>query len=436
VGSAKTETELEELCRLAKILKAEMENKIIAKKSKNLYPTFASALGRLSAAKDLVNISRLEEVGRYILGIHDIYGYIYSHLGFDNLFTKPRQRQEAAKLLREIVLARIALPQSKRSTVEWLETQTGFSIQLDHVYQMMDKIDDVFCERIQQQALNAAVNLTGQKLNVLFYDATTLYFESFTEDELKQNGYSKDMKFNQPQVLLTLFVTEKGLPVGYEVFPGSTFEGHTLVTTLEALKKRYDLKEVVFVADRGLFSEENLTLLDKNGFKYIVGARLKNMTKVLQKNILDKNNYTVTDVVLHQRTDPTKQQSEQQRIASFPLKGKQLIVHYSSRRAKKDKHDREDAIEKVTKKLQKSKNPKSLLNNYGYKKYIDIDGDVDITINQDKLQAAEAWDGLMGVITNITDYSYENILKHYRSLWQVEESFRINKHDLSVKVQT
>ena len=259
VGSAKTETELEELCRLAKILKAEMENKIIAKKSKNLYPTFASALGRLSAAKDLVNISRLEEVGRYILGIHDIYGYIYSHLGFDNLFTKPRQRQEAAKLLREIVLARIALPQSKRSTVEWLETQTGFSIQLDHVYQMMDKIDDVFCERIQQQALNAAVNLTGQKLNVLFYDATTLYFESFTEDELKQNGYSKDMKFNQPQVLLTLFVTEKGLPVGYEVFPGSTFEGHTLVTTLEALKKRYDLKEVVFVADRGLFSEENLT---------------------------------------------------------------------------------------------------------------------------------------------------------------------------------
>ena len=165
-----------------------------------------------------------------------------------------------------------------------------------------------------------------------------------------------------------------------------------------------------------MFSEENLTLLEKNGFKYIVGARLKNMTKTLQKNILDKNNYKITEVVIHQRTDPAKQQFEQQRIASFPIKGRQLIVHHSSRRARKDKYDRENAIEKVTKKLQRSKNPKSLLNNYGYKKYIDIEGDVDIIINQDKLKAAEAWDGLMGIVTNITDNSHENILKHYRGL--------------------
>ena len=71
------------------------------------------------------------------------------------------------------------------------------------------------------RALSETLKLTGEKLRVLFYDATTLYFESFIEDELRQNGYSKDMKFNQPQVLLALFVTEKGLPIGYELFPGS-----------------------------------------------------------------------------------------------------------------------------------------------------------------------------------------------------------------------
>ena len=68
------------------------------------------------------------------------------------------------------------------------------------------------------------------KVRVLFYDCTTLYFESFTPDELKQNGYSKDLMFNQPQVLLALIATVEGLPLGYEVFPGSTFEGNTLRT--------------------------------------------------------------------------------------------------------------------------------------------------------------------------------------------------------------
>ena len=435
VGSARSPSELDELIRLAEVLKAEMEAKIIAKQTKHLRPSFASAIGQLSPqiTKDKVDISHLEETGRYVLGIHDIYGYIYSHLGFDNLFTRPTQRQAAAKILREIVMARIARPQSKQATVEWLQTHVGVSINLNHVYQMMDKIDEGFCERIQQQALNAALNLTGKTLNVLFYDATTLYFESFNEDELKQNGYSKDMKFNQSQILLALFVTDKGLPIGYEVFPGSTFEGHTLVTTLTALKKRYKLDDVIFVADRGLFSEDNLSLLESNGFKYIVGARLKNMNKKLQSCILDENNYQSTGFVVHQRTDPNKQKEERQRIASFPVKHRYLVVHYSSRRAKKDKYDRNEAIEKLTKKLQKSKNPKSLLSNYGYKKYIDVEGDVNITLNQEKLKSAESWDGLMGVMTNISDHNPENLFKHYRSLWQIEESFRINKHDLRMR---
>ena len=81
----------------------------------------------------------------------------------------------------------------------------------------------------------------------MFFDCTTLYFESFTEDELKSNGYSKDFKFNQPQVMLALLVTTDGLPMGYEVFPGSTFEGHTLERAINNLKAFYAINEVVFV---------------------------------------------------------------------------------------------------------------------------------------------------------------------------------------------
>ena len=297
IGTARTPDEISQLKRLAEVTKTQLENEQISKQ-KGAKPQFARQIGRLSPASKavLVDMSHLRETNRHILGIHDIYGALYDQIGFANLFTRPRQREEAAKILREIVLARIACPVSKRASVALLEERFGVSLNLDHVYKMMDKIDEGFCERIQQRALSETLKLTGEKLRVLFYDATTLYFESFIEDELKKNGYSKDMKFNQPQVLLALFVTEKGLPIGYELFPGSTFEGHTLIPVLEKLKKRYQLEDVIFVADRGLLSEDNLRILQEKKFKYIVGARIKNVSKNLQEMILDEKNYRSIDV--------------------------------------------------------------------------------------------------------------------------------------------
>jgi len=68
---------------------------------------------------------------------------------------------------------------------------------------------------------------------LLFYDVTTLYFDTFEEDELRKNGFSKDNKSQQPQILVALMVTKDGFPVAYEVFPGNTFEGHTIVPVIK-----------------------------------------------------------------------------------------------------------------------------------------------------------------------------------------------------------
>ena len=106
----------------------------------------------------------------------------------------------------------------------------------------------------------------------MFFDCTTLYFESFKEDDLKENGYSKDGKFNQPQVLLALLVTTEGLPVGYEVFSGSTFEGHTLKVIINDLKSQYTVENIVLVADRGLLNKENISCLNESCMHYILGV--------------------------------------------------------------------------------------------------------------------------------------------------------------------
>lgn len=433
IGTTESEEKLAELKKLAEAIRTELLHNKLRETNVDFPGCFAASLGnRLNESDAALHTRHAEEIQRSILGIHDIYGNIYDKLGFSNPFSRPIQRLHAAEILREIVLARIACPKSKRASVELLEEQFGVSIDLDHVYQMMDKIDDRFCENIQKCALATALKLTNEKLRVLFYDATTLYFESFIEDKLKRNGYSKDMKFNQPQVLLALLVTEKGLPVGYEVFPGNTFEGHTLIPTLEKFKTRYQLEEVIFVADRGLLNEENLKLLEKNNVKYIVGARIKNSSKELQEIILNEKNYKVIDI----KSNAKKKQKEKsvQRIAVFNEKqGRQLIVHYHSERAKKDAHDRSKSIEKLYKKLSNSKDLKTLLNNYGYKKYLEIKGESQLQVNESKIEESARWDGLLGILTNITDNAPEALFRHYRGLWQIEESFRINKHDLKMR---
>jgi len=233
---------------------------------------------------------------------------------------------------------------------------------------------------------------------------------------------------------LALCVTEKGLPIGYELFPGSTFEGHTLIPTLEKLKSRYQLDEITFVADRGLLSEANLKLLEEKNFKYIVGARIKNVSKKLQNMILDEANYQPIDIQWNTKKKKKEKEPPVQRLAIFAQDNcRKLVVHYHSKRAEKDAHDRSQSIEKLYKKLAKSKDPKSLLNNYGYKKYIDVKGEATLQLNDAKIEEAARWDGLLGVTTNIVDRPPEELLQQYRGLWQIEESFRINKHDLKMR---
>jgi transposase len=419
IGTANSPDKLEQLKWLAKTIKMEQEAQV---KQAITKPIWANKIGILNQITKSEKIDLLHTEGsiHLALGIHDAYGIVYDTLGFSNLFSRPSQRVKTANILREIVFARIVSPSSKRASVELLNEQFGAQLKLDNVYQMMDKIDDLFCERAQRRALSAAINLTGEKINILFYDATTLYFESFIEDDLKQNGYSKDMKFNQPQILLALFVTEKGLPIGYDVFPGAMFEGHTLVPILEKLKANYNIEKVIFVADRGMLSEDNLRYLRRNNLNYIVGARLKSSKKILKQEILNW-------------ASGLKREVEEATYEITLDKNERLILSYRKSRAQKDRIDREKSIQKLQTRLKRSNNPKQLISNYGFQKFISVEGDARLQIDEDKLRNESIWDGIVGVTTNNFNLSHQAILEQYRGLWQIEESFRINKHDLRIR---
>lgn len=418
-----------------------------------------------------VNLLDILEEDRVIKGIHDIYGKLYDELGFNRVIANPARNVASNRALKEIVLARVANPDSKRGSVLNLEENFGVNLDLKQVYRMMDKIEDKEILKLNKLVYDKTKALFKDKIDIVYFDATTLYFESFTEDSgedaIKKNGYSKDGKFNQPQVVLALLVTKSGLPVGYKAFSGDTFDGHTLIPALQEIQEHYDIDNVVFVADSGMFNRSNLEAFDKihnpflyrysqykwsatksqltltdyqqqyeefnksSNITYIVGARIKNMTKSIKEQILDRDSYRVID-------DNTK-------VKTIHYQGKKLLVSYSAKRARKDKYEREKGIQKLRDRLQKNKSVKSQLSNQGYKKYLQLQQSqnkdntkpsscgISIILNEEKVKEDEAWDGLKGIITNNIRLSDEELIHQYSNLWQVEESFRITKHDLKIR---
>ena len=449
VGIAIDDKELEELKLLANAIKTELE-------SKNQLPLYTpqelESLTRRAKEKSnnnpksktdepnrddyAVNLLDLLEEDRVIKGIHDVYGKLYDELQFKTILPNPAKNRAAVKALKEIVLARVANPDSKSGSVNTLSSKFGVNLNLTTVYRMMDMIDTKRIKKLNTLVLHKTKTLLDDKIDVIYFDATTLYFESFSEDidnpedkdeAIRKNGYSKDGKFNQPQVVLALLVTKQGLPIGYKAFSGDTFDGHTIIPSLKEIEDEFKVDKVVYVADAGMFNRTNLEEFDKNdNMSYIVGAKIKTMNKTMKQQILSSDNFTEIN-------DDTK-------VKTLDYNGKKLLISYSKKRAKKDKYEREKAIAKLKKRLENSKSLKSQLSNNGYRKYLQLQSsdkskscDLSIELNEKKIREDEAWDGLKGIITNNTILTNEELIHQYTNLWQVEESFRITKHDLKIR---
>ena len=418
--------DVERFRELAEHIRAEMESSV----QPSLFPapTLAEMVisSRYRSIGDdsplPVNMRKLREESRIVTGIHDVYGRLYDEIGFGKIF---KGCPVSASVMKDIVMARLAKACSKRSSTELLERDFGISIALEKIYRMMDTLNQDRIGKLQEICWQHSRNLLTEEIHLLFYDYTTLYFESFTEDELRSFGFSKDHKFNQGQVLLALMVTREGLPAGYEVFPGNMYEGDTFKYAIEKIKRSYKIKRAIIVADSGLLSGPNIELLEKENYEFILGARIKSLSDKWKNKILDNTDY-----------EKIEKENEILRLSTYAYtKNRRLIISHSTRRAEKDRRDRDKAISDLKRKLAQSKNPKALISNYGYKKYITVEGEINIRINEDKLERESLWDGLHGVFTNIKrlDMDAEAILSQYHGLWQVEESFRIKKHDLRVR---
>lgn len=344
--------------------------------------------------------------GITISGVELLLGRIFDEIGFDRI---------DSDLFRPLVLSRIESPSSKLRTTDYLFKYYSLSIDVEAVYRYMDKLYNTQKKKVQQISYDHTLGILQGGISMVFYDVTTLYFEIEKEDTLRKTGFSKDGKHQHPQIVLGLLVSVGGYPLAYDIFEGNKYEGDTMLPIIDAFRERYKFESLTIVADSGLISNKNTADLEEKGYKYILGARIKNQPAKITEQICALNLKNGESKLI--RKD----------------KGTALIINYSDKRAKKDLFNRERGLKRLEKQIESGKLTKSNINKRGYNKYLKMEGKMNISIDREKFEEDAKWDGLKGFQTNDLSLSMEDVIDNYRQLWKIEKAFRISKHDLRIR---
>lgn len=157
---------------------------------------------------------------------------------------------------------------------------------MSKIYRYLDKLSDNQHEIVQGISVMHTSKILDGHIGVLFYDVTTLYFEADYEDDLRKTGFSKEGRHKNPQIILGLLVSIGGYPLAYCIYEGNKYEGHTMLPVVTEFVRKYSLDDFIVVADSGLMNGNNIADLESNGYKYIIGAKIKNESKKIQEWIL------------------------------------------------------------------------------------------------------------------------------------------------------
>lgn len=351
-------------------------------------------------------VQTLESASIRTLGPELIFGRLFDEIGFDVI---------PESLFRDIVVARLAYPTSKLKTVDYLYRYQGKTVSPDSIYLFLDRLTKHHHQKAQEIAYQYSRRIL-KSIRVVFYDMTSLYFEAEDEDDLRKIGFSKDGKFQSPQIMLGLLVGENGYPIGYDLFAGNTFEGKTLMPVLQRIQEQYGFDRPTVVADAAMLSRDNLVSLDDNHYPFILAARLRNEPEAIQQEVLRR----------------CRGLSNGQSVVIERSNGHRLVVAYSDKRAERDRYNRERGLLRLKKQVASGRLTKEQLNNRGYNKFLKLTGEVAVEIDERKVEQAAIWDGLKGYLTN-TSLSPGAIIESYGQLWHIEKAFRISKTDLRIR---
>lgn len=385
LGSANTNEELDNLKQQAQQLIEDYSSQT------SLFPTLKS--GAYSY------LEQYECVGFYFRFFYDTIQQLITQIGFEEL---------TSDLFKDLVTVRILEPASKLRSIELLETYFGIQHRRQNYYKEAKKWLSLK-NQVLEKVNDFAQKEYGFDYSLLFYDVTTLYFETFDGDDLRKTGFSKDSKSQQPQILVGLMVSKDGFPLAFDIFPGNTFEGHTILPVVKAFIQKNNVKRFTVVADAAMISAENIKELNAAGIHYIVGARLGNLPQ------------TIFDEI-----DAKIKREEGKTIRLHTDKG-HLICSFSNARYRKDKYEMEKQILKAQTIIKSpSKNTKA--------KFVKAHNE-ELKLNEELIQKTTKLLGIKGYYTDLNeqDLPTNHVIERYHELYKVEQAFRVAKSDLETR---
>lgn len=387
------------------------------------------------------------------------YGYLpYKHLWkklrieeiLHDILSRRRQKPgyDFAGSIYSMVINRLLSPSSKlmhhNTKQRFAMLEADKPVELHQYYRSLELLAENK-EEIETRLFESRKNLFNSKLNILFYDVTTFHFESQKSSELLNYGFSKANKVNEVQVVMGLLIDSDGIPVGYDLFPGNTFDAKTLPGVISSLKRKYDIDRIILVGDKGINSRENLINIKEAGFDYIVAGRLKSTAAGLRELILQKEGYITPEV----NGIESNQEEELFSYKVIPHENKvkrdgkeyqikeNLICTYSLKRAESDRSDRERGVRKAEKAIESGAAGTLLKQKNGYKRFIKEEGSRPasgkLVLDTQRAKNEELFDGYYFIQTSDKSLSPLEVINQYGFLYKIEESFRILKTTMNTR---
>jgi len=364
-----------------------------------------------------------------------VFERLWEQLGmarsFDHFLQGRRFGFDVERAIFLTVLHRLMVSGSDRSCEKWRQDygiEGVEALELHHLYRAMaflgEELADQkgrtpFTPRCIKDWVEEALFLERRDLftalNLVFFDTTSIYFEGEGGATLGEKGHSRDHRSDLNQMVVGAVLDQKGNPLCCEMWPGSTADVKALIPVIDRIRDRFKVGEFCVVADRGMISAETLKELEQRKIPYILGARMRRVKEIREEVLSRGGRFREVRPEGESSQDPSPLQ-----VKEVWVEDRRYLVCLNPREARKDAQDRQILIEALKEKLKRD--PKSLIGNRGYRKYLKMDRD-HIGIDPKKVEEDARFDGKW-VLQTTTALPADRVALKYKEWWQVEQVFR------------